>query len=143
MIYLDSSALVKRYLEEDGTDVIQSLLRETEVFATSKLTYPEILSAFRKKHRVGEMKRKTLEAVTDKFENDWEKIFVIEFHNELLQGVKKLIEKYPLRGADALHLASALWLDDTLKMGLTFVASDIGLLNAARSEALKILNPQR
>ena len=143
MIYLDSSALVKRYLHEDGTDVIQSLLRDTEVFATSKLTYPEILSAFRKKHRVGEIKRKTLEAVIDKFENDWEKIFVIEFHNELLPGVKKLIEKYPLRGADALHLASALWLDDTLKMGLTFVASDIGLLNAARSEALKILNPQR
>ena len=143
MIYLDSSALVKRYLQEDGTDVIQSLLRETEVFATSKLTYPEILSAFMKKRRVGEINRKTLEAVIDKFENDWEKIFVIEFHNELLPGVKKLIEKYPLRGADALHLASALWLDNTLKMGLTFVASDIGLLKAARSEALKILNPQR
>lgn len=143
MIYLDSSALVKRYLREDGTDFIQSLLRETEVFATSKLTYPEIISAFMKKRRVGEMNRKTLEAVIDKFENDWEKIFVIEFHNELLPGVKKLIEKYPLRGADALHLASALWLDRTLRMGLTFVASDVGLLMAARSEALKILNPQR
>ena len=143
MIYWDSSALVKRYLREDGTDVVQSLLQETEVLATSKLTYPEILSAFMRKRRAGEMNRKTLEAVIDKFENDWDRILVIEFHNELLPASKRLIEKYPLRGADALHRASALWLEKTLKTGLTFVASDIGLLKAAHSEALKVLNPQK
>jgi len=51
-----------------------------------------------RKRRAGEINRKTLEAVIDKFENDWDRILVIEFHNELLPASKRLIEKYPLRG---------------------------------------------
>jgi len=40
MIYFDSSALVKRYLKEKGTDVILSLSTQEEFIATSKLAIP-------------------------------------------------------------------------------------------------------
>ena len=46
MIYFDSSALVKRYLKEDGTEVVKSILRAEKMIGTSKLTYPEMFSAF-------------------------------------------------------------------------------------------------
>ena len=55
MIYFDSSALVKRYLKEKGTDVVQSLTAREELVATSKFSYPEILSAFMRKRREGEL----------------------------------------------------------------------------------------
>jgi predicted nucleic acid-binding protein len=141
MTYLDSSALVKRYLKEDGTDVVRSIIAEARVVATSKLAYPEILSAFMRKHRTGEIERKPLEAIIGQFETDWDKLFVVEFHDELLKTVKVLIEKYPLKGADTIHLSSALWLQQETKMKLTFVASDVVLLDAAQAENLKAINP--
>jgi len=52
------------------------------------------------------------------------------------------IAKYPLRGADSVHMASALWLGNSARGALTFVASDANLLDAAAKESLVILNPQ-
>lgn len=56
MIYFDSSAFVKRYLKEIGTDVVNSLIFSSRIEATSKLSYPEILSAFARKHRANEIR---------------------------------------------------------------------------------------
>jgi predicted nucleic acid-binding protein len=142
MIYFDSSALVKRYLKETGTDVVLSLTTQEDFIATSKLAYPEILSAFMRKKRAGELGNEPLQSVLDRLESDWLELFIIEMHDELLPLVTSLIGKYPLKGADSIHLASALWLESTTGGGVRFVASDENLLNAAAKENLKILNPQ-
>ena len=142
MIYFDSSALVKRYLKEKGTDVVLSLTAQEEFVATSKLAYPELLSAFMRKRRAGELGEEPLQSVWDRLDADWPELFIIEMHDELLPIVKSLIGKYPLKGADSIHLASALWLESTTRTEVTFVASDMNLLNAATIENLKILNPQ-
>jgi predicted nucleic acid-binding protein len=142
MIYFDSSALVKRYLKEKGTDVVLSLTTQEEFIATSKLAYPELLSAFMRKRRAGELGEDPLQAVLERLDADWPEIFVIEMHDELLPLVKSLIGKYPLKGADSIHLASALWLESMTRAEVMFVASDLNLLNAASIENLKILNPQ-
>ena len=143
MIYFDSSALVKRYLREEGSDAVKSLITGSKVIATSKLAYPEILSAFMRKYRNGEIPGKTHGIVLEKFESDWNKLFVVEFHDELLPIIRRLMGKYPLRGADAVHLASALWLEQATKESATFVASDGDLVSAARAESLKALDPQQ
>ena len=70
MIYFDSSALVKRYIEESGSDVVQSLLDRDVSAATSKLAYPEILSALTRKQRSGELTRRSLQAAVNQFEAD-------------------------------------------------------------------------
>ncbi|MEI9478676.1 MAG: type II toxin-antitoxin system VapC family toxin [Deltaproteobacteria bacterium] len=142
MIYFDSSALVNRYVREDGSDAVRSLIKQGEGIATSKLTYPEILSAFGRKHRTGELGRGLFGGLLDQFEADWKTAFVIELHDELLPTVKLLLTKYPLKGADTVHLSSALWLKWAAKADVTFVASDTNLLKAARGEGLKVINPQ-
>jgi predicted nucleic acid-binding protein len=141
MIYFDSSALVKRYLKEIGTEVVNSLIFSSEEKATSKLSYPEILSAFARKHRANEIGNGVLHSAVNKFESDWPQLYVIEFSNEMLQPIKQLSQKYPLRAADTVHLASALWLRSSTKVDVTFVASDSRLLEAARRENLQIVNP--
>jgi len=141
MIYLDSSALVKRYVEEEGTNFVKSILADNGLVATSKLTYPEILSALMRKVRAGEIERKTFNGIINVFDKDWEHVLVLDFHNDLLQVLKMLIEKHPLNAADAIHLSSALWLKLSSKMDVTFIASDSNLLKAARAEKLQVINP--
>ena len=142
MIYFDSSALVKRYLKEKGTDIVLSLTTQEEFLATSKLAYPELLSAFMRKRRAGELAEEPLQSVLDRWDADWAELFIVEMHDDLLPIIKSLIAKYPLKGADSIHLALALWLASMAKTEVRFVASDKNLLNAARTENLKILNPQ-
>ena len=141
MIYLDSSALVKRYTEEAGTDFVQSILATSGLITTSKLTYPEILSALMRKVRAGEIEKKTLNRIVDKFDKDWDHFLVLDFHNDLLPVVKMLIEKHPLKAADAIHLSSALWLKLSSKTDVTFVSSDSNLLKAALAEKIQLMNP--
>jgi hypothetical protein len=141
MIYLDSSVLVKRYVREEGTDFVRSILGGDDLIATSKLSYPEILSALMRKVRAGEIERKTFNGIVDMFDKDWDHVLVLDFHNDLLQIVKMLIGKHPLKAADAIHLSSALWLKASSKAEVTFVASDSSLLKAAGAEKLHVMNP--
>jgi predicted nucleic acid-binding protein len=141
MNYFDSSALVKRYVEETGTNSVKSILSRGGEIATSKLTYPEILSALMRKHRAGEIAKKPLQDIVARFGRDWYHILVLEFHNDLLHIVKFLIEKHPIKAADAIHLSSALWLKLSSKIDVTFIASDLNLLKAAQAEKLQIINP--
>ena len=109
--------------------------------ATSKLTYPEILSALMRKHRAGEIDQNSLRTAIDKFESDWYHLFVVEFHDELLPTVRTLLRRYPLKGADTIHLSSALWLGHAAGENVSFIASDLNLLKAAQAENLNIINP--
>jgi len=141
MIYFDSSALVKRYVQEEGTEFVETLCEKERLIATSKLTYPEILSALARKRRLKEISDKEYEAIFQKFMNDWAGITVLEFHDELFALLKRLIELHSLRAADAVHLASALWLKESMGEQVVFVASDIDLLKAAGQERLDHIDP--
>jgi predicted nucleic acid-binding protein len=141
MIYLDSSALVKRHAQEEGTDFVKSILAGKGLITRSKLTYPEILSALIRKVRAGEIERKTFNGIVDMFNKDWDHVFVLDFDNDLLQVLKMLIEKHPLKAGDAIHLSSASWLKLSSKTDVTFVAFDSSLLKAAGAEELQVMNP--
>ncbi len=142
MIYLDSSALVKKYLKEKGTGRIKSLLKDANAVATSKLAYPELISAFVRKHRDRAISETELHQALGDFEGDLEAMLIIDLQDELFPFIKKILKKYHLKGADSVHLASALWLEQGTKEDVLFVASDLNLLKAAKAERLEILNPQ-
>lgn len=140
MIYLDTSALVKKYVAEEGSENIVTIMK-SPVIATSRLTYPEILSTLVRRFRGGDITNNKLKEILKAFESDWDCFTILDIHEELLPMIKNLIEKYYLRGADSIHLSSAVWLKDTINEDVAFVASDINLLNAASSESLTIINP--
>ena len=141
MIYLDSSALVKRYVAEDGSDAIDRLLADHPYAATSRLAYPEILSALNRKQRAREFSARILGDLIAAFESDWGKLFILEFDEDLLPIVKQAIRKHAIRGADAIHLASGMWLRSVLKEDVVFACADAKLLDAARAERLLAFDP--
>ncbi len=143
MIYLDSSALVKRYIEEEGSDKVNALLEDTSVAAASRLAYPEILAAITRRHRAAEIETGTFERIKKAFKVDWTSLTVIEMHKEVFQFIDEVIAKHALKGADSIHLSTALWLRKVTKEDVVFVASDLELLKAAKAEKLSVCNPGR
>ena len=141
MIYADSSALVKRYVKEAGSARLAEKLSSSDVVATSKLAFPELLSAFTRKRRSRELSEKSFRATVRRFEEDWKDFLVVDFHDDLLPLIKDLVVKYALKGADSVHLSSALWLSESSRMSVVFSASDEQLLKAARAERLPVFNP--
>ncbi|MEW6719980.1 MAG: type II toxin-antitoxin system VapC family toxin [Thermodesulfobacteriota bacterium] len=141
MIYLESSALVKRYVEEPGSDAVDRLLAEHRHAAISRLGYPEILSALNRKRGMKELSARALGKLIAAFEADWAKLFVLEFDEELLPGIKDAILRHSLRGADAVHLVTAMWLRSVLKEDVVFACADAKLLAAAQRERLIAFDP--
>lgn len=143
MIYLDSSALIKNYSQEPGTHRVREILSGADGCSISKIGYAEICAAFGRKNRENPKDRRVHLIGFQRFQEDWKLLNIVELEDELLPVVRSLTEKYPLRGADAVHLASALWLERVLRDEVTFVAADGRLLEAARDEKLKTVNPEK
>lgn len=58
-------------------------------------------------------------------------------------AARRLIQTHPLRGADAVHLSSALWVGEEIGHPLRFIASDGPLLRAATIEGLEVMDPEK
>jgi predicted nucleic acid-binding protein len=142
MLYVDSSALAKKYVLEPGSDRLLKLLAQSGMAVTSKLAYPEILAGLNRKRREKGITEKDYRDALVEFESDWLALLIIEFQDELLPLIRQLTAKHALKGADAVHLASALWIQKAVKEKVSFVASDIQLLRAAKAEKLEIVNPE-
>lgn len=141
MIYLDTSALVKKYVREEGTSLVRRLMEEADHTFTSKIAYAEALAAFARRYREGDLSRDRYRKVVRSFERDWQGFAQVEVSDEILWGTRDVIRRHPLRGADAIHLSSALWVFRALRKPLQFISSDGRLLEAARIERLNTLMP--
>jgi predicted nucleic acid-binding protein len=139
--YLDSSALVKRYAAESGSDKVAALIEGDHKIAISWLAIPETLSAIARRAKGGSMRAEELAAIRDQLSQDIQRFLIVEVSGAPVDGIETLIARHALRGADSIHLSTALWLGKATKTPIIFVASDAELLNAARSDRLKTYNP--
>jgi predicted nucleic acid-binding protein len=138
ILYLDTSCLVKLYINETGSDVVRDAVIAAEVVATSLIAYPEARSALARRSResavVGRANREILSA----FEKDWNKMSRIALTESLADDAGELAGQYSLRGSDAIHLASAVMLMEEGQAPVTFLCADYKLNTAAKSEGLKV-----
>jgi uncharacterized protein len=139
ILFADTSALVKLYIAEPGSERMREAAQGHPV-AASRLAFAEIHATFARRRREGLLLASELEQLRLRFGDDWEEILQVPIGVELLHLVPGLCERNPLRGADALQLASALLLHQE-GLEITFACSDRNLLDAARSEGLAIFDP--
>jgi len=136
ILYLDTSALVKRYfLEEFSGDVIATWQSADQV-VTSFVAYGETMACIYRK-RCGGMPPDTTRAIVSRFKNDWESFIRVKVNADLCGQIDKLVEAHPLRGFDAIHLASALLIQKRLPHHFLFACFDNRLRHAAASEGLE------
>jgi hypothetical protein len=148
--YLDTSALVKGYAYETGSNWMQSLLHtpQTHVFYTVRLAGPEMIAALFRKVRTRELSRSTAKRLAQDFKVDWRRRYrIMEIDAEIGNRAMELAEKHSLRGYDVVHLAAALLLHETRRaahlIDMIFLAADDDLLQAAKTAGLSTDNPDR
>jgi predicted nucleic acid-binding protein len=142
MTYLDSSALIKRFVAEAGSEVVRGLFVDGARMATSKIAYAEVHAALARRQRDGSLTLEGYRGVAGEFDRDWPAYVQIELRDDVLILVRHLVRRHPLRGLAAIRLASALYLRDAANEAPTFFASDERLLAAARAERLRTFNPE-
>lgn len=143
--YLDASAWVKRYYEEAGTTWMQSLFAQGHTIASSSLGFVEVMATLARKHKAQEITDLLLQEKTRELEIDWDNFIQIQLTSEAAGNAAALAKKLALRGADAVHLSSALLLRQQLQQEsdqLIVVASDNELKKAAQASSLTIIDPE-
>jgi len=138
ILYLDTSALVKLYVKEPGSQAVRALLEKAQVVCTSRVAYVEMRAGLARKLRQGELSEEEYGHVLSDFEKDWKDYFVIEFFESVAKMGGELVEKHPLRSLDALHLASALFLRERARSDVFFSSLDGRLNEAAQAEGLAV-----
>jgi predicted nucleic acid-binding protein len=127
MLYLDASALVKRYVEEEGSELVLSTMEDADAWSMCRIDYVETVRAVALAGG-----RKAVKRV----ESDWLSFDVIEVDPALAQHAAALALSAELRSLDALHLAAALVLPPE---DLTVATWDSRLHRAARDQGLATL----
>jgi uncharacterized protein len=145
LYYLETSALVKLYVREPGTDRLLALMSRAHGhrFAVLTLSRVELHSAIRRREREGDLDPSSALRLLQRFSGHMETKFVKQVINEsLLDLAIALLGRYPLRAYDAIQLAGCLIVGSSSgKEGPTFVSSDQRLIDAAAMEGLPCLDP--
>lgn len=138
ILYCDTSALIKRYVEEEGTDTVDGLWSLSAGVATSVVAFAETAAAFSRKHREGVLTEKEYASTLKMFKDDFDSFILIPVTTSLNTTIERLVKQYPLRGFDAIHLSSALLFKDSGSIPVHFACFDRPLNEAALREGLSI-----
>jgi uncharacterized protein len=132
-VFFDSSALAKRYIEEKGTDQVQAILSSASALAVSVICVPEIVSALCCRRRERKLSTEEYRNPKASVLTDIDDAAVIGITEEVIARGVALLEQFPLRSADALHIACAAeWSTDL------FVSADDRQWKAARARGLRV-----
>jgi len=144
--YLDASAWVKRYYQETGTIWVQDLFARNQVMACASLGVIEVMATLARKRKAREISPPMFEEKTRELEEDWKRFIHVQLTVEAVEIARSSARELALRGADAVHLASALLLQRRLATEddrLIFVASDRELREAAQASGMIVVDPDK
>lgn len=146
--FCDSSAVVKRYVNETGSNFVDSLadLKHGNVILLARITRVEIAAAIARRLKGGSIATTDAQNALVAFQHDLtNNYFTVEITSVLLSRAMSLATKHALRGYDAVQLAAALEATDERIANelpqLTLVSSDEDLNAAAKAEGLNVENP--
>ena len=149
VVYFDTSALVKRYITEVGSDWVSALLEnQSSTMFTSHLTVIEGVCTFARRQREGMLSSEDFHELVTVFDYDFSYHYnVLDVEPIVIETARHLATRHPLRAYDAVQLATAWLLNQDLlrtnKPPLTFICADDRLLSIAQAEELLTDNPNQ
>jgi len=136
ILYLDASAVVKRYIAEPGTSEVAEAIAKAEVVGTSIISRAETAAALAKAVRMGTLTREEAASALQVFRSEWPKLVRVQATEMLIARADALAWELGLRGYDAVHLASALLWKDGMDEEVTMATFDRRLWEAGRQRGL-------
>lgn len=136
IVYLDASALVKRYVLEAGSREVNALIAGASVVGTAAISHAEVSSALAKAVRMRLLSREEAASALQVFSAEWESLIRLQLTEVLISRAATLAWKHGLRGYDSVHLAAALFWQDMLGDTVTLASYDRQLWEAAKVTGL-------
>lgn len=105
-LYLDTSSAIKLYVAEAGSDVVNALVGDATVVATSAITYAQTRAALARLRREGVLTVPAYRSAKREFARQWPSFMALDATDALCRTAGELAERYRLRGFDSVHLAT-------------------------------------
>ncbi len=141
IVYLDSSAWVKLFIEESGSDLVRQMISNHASVCTHLITYAEMYATFAKARRMQRVTDSGLQTALNNFELEWQHSLIITVDEPLIRRAASLALAYQLRSYDSLHLAAAELMGKQPAMKLTFACFDNNLNSAATALGIETIDP--
>ena len=140
ILYLDTSSLLKLYIEEAHCEAVRSWAEGAEALVTSRVALPEAMAALARRRREGDFDAETFEAIQQKLKSQWQDFGAVDLNEE---AAGNLAVEHGLRGFDGIHLAAALdVLSEAGSAPVCFSSFDVKLNRAAKAAGLTVLDPE-
>ena len=136
--YIDASALVKRYVAEEGSSEVGELIAKSTAIGTAIISRAEVAAALAKAVRMKLLARNEAVSALQVFNSEWENLIRLQLTEILISRAAGLAWDHGLRGYDATHLASALFWQDMLGESVTVATYDRHLWGAAKVAGLMV-----
>lgn len=131
ILYCDSSALVKLYVEEPESAEMAAQAAAAEVLATCRITWVEVISALARRGREQPRDAAALELARQHLATDWPRFLVIELTDDVALAAANFTDVFALRAYDGVQLAAAHLLHRELPGEVRFACFDTRLTRAA------------
>jgi predicted nucleic acid-binding protein len=138
IVYLDASALVKRYVSERGSRETGELSAKADVVATSLVSRAEVAAALAKAVRLGIVEPDNGRRAQRAFASQWPDIAKVPVTEALMSRAEALAWDFALRGYDAVQLASALTWQEAVGAEITLATFDRQLWDAGKRAGIRI-----
>jgi uncharacterized protein len=138
--YLDTSSVVKLYVEEPGSEIVRALIQQANGIITSIITYAETRAVFARIRRSKLSSASETVFVKRSFEEQWRNYMLVEVTQAICHHAGDLSERYSLRGYDSVQLASFLEVAQHSPFGEVQFSTFDERLAAAATLAIKALH---
>ena len=139
ILYLDASALVKRYVQEAGSPEVNVWVDTAQLLTTGLVTRVEVAAVLARLVRMQVFEKRAAERVLNVFREEWESLLRLPITDTTITQADRLAWRYGLRGYDAVHLACALIWRETLARPVHLATYDRELWQAGKLEGLLML----
>ena len=136
ILYLDASALVKRYVAEVGSDEVGRAIAEASTVGTALITRAEVAAALARAARVGALTEEEAQAAVGVFRAEWPDLVRVQVTEIVVARADGLAWEHGLRGYDAVHLAAAFLWQEAIGEPVSFSTFDRRLWSAANKVGL-------
>ena len=138
IVYIDASALVKRYVAERESEAVIELTAKADIVATSVVSRAELAAAFARAARLGVLDNDGARQAQRRFSREWPDFARVPVTEALVARAERLAWDYELRGYDAVQLAAGLMWQESIGEDVLLATFDRQLWGAATRAGLQV-----
>jgi predicted nucleic acid-binding protein len=143
MLYCDTSALLKLYVEEADSDLLKLAVSKADSVVVCRIAWAEAFAALSRRAREVPEDRPVIETAKAALTADWGHYVVLEVSQSVVERAGDYADTFALRGYDSVQLAAAFEAGEITRTVIDFACFDVRLNKAAKVLGMNVLEPSQ